>query len=617
MLYISQTVLHEIETMIAAHPPERGGMLFGPPKQEIISRFLFDEWAETTSVTYRPSDTITRRIQEIEVQEGLEFKGVIHSHPGGFDRPSTQDQHELNVGLQLNPHLPFYLAPIVTNIAEDAKSHEILIEGGKVSFFCAYRKKGGGIYLKPIPTEIIVPTTMEVPNYMERDLERICQEFGGMDQPEVFRTTMAGVGVWAGKVLLDGNLELIFLFNELYPALPPLLLVKQDGKDTEQIQITWELELPAEERLLVALRKVFTPPGPYRKVYGPSNGESFTENGELAQLAGWSAHYSGQDIQAKGETIINGLFARSGSLLSKNIRQKRALVVGAGSVGSYLAEQLVRSGVGKICLVDPDHVEAANISRTVYDFTDVQKPKVEALARHLLSINPLLEISLSSANLLDFAPSELYSLIRRADLVIAATDDPKAQRTLNHFAYACGVPSIFIGLYEGAQGGEVILSVSEKTPCYLCATLSRHAIEEETKTVHSTTDYGTGRLRGETALAADIHHVSSAAVKMALTLLLPRDSEASLTRFLDDAVAGGLTYLTLSMVPNYWFYPEIFNEVAGQYAYQGVWLSPTRRANCPVCGESEHREDPLRTSLRGPSAENLRAAGRRNAQPEA
>jgi hypothetical protein len=69
-----------------------------------------------------------------------------------------------------------------------------------------------------------------------------------------------------------------------------------------------------------------------------------------------------------------------------------------------------------------------------------------------------------------------------------------------------------------------------------------------------------------------------------------------------------MTYLTLSTVPRYWFYPRLFGDVPGQGAYQAVWLSPLRAADCPVCGAAEARVDPCQVPLRAPSREALEAA---------
>lgn len=61
MLYISESVLHFIQTEIANHPPERSGAILGPVGQPIITRFHFDldEEAQTSSASYLPSPQLT------------------------------------------------------------------------------------------------------------------------------------------------------------------------------------------------------------------------------------------------------------------------------------------------------------------------------------------------------------------------------------------------------------------------------------------------------------------------------------------------------------------------------------------------------------------------------
>ncbi len=240
----------------------------------------------------------------------------------------------------------------------------------------------------------------------------------------------------------------------------------------------------------------------------------------------------------------------------------------------------------------------------MYTVEDVERPKTEALARRLLAAVPALRLSLHPVPVEDLAPADLDALVRSADLVVAATDDPGAQRALDRFAYARGRPALFVGLYAGAEGGEVIATVPERTPCFLCATRARHAVERAQGRVERPTDYGAGRLAAEPALGADIQHVASAAVKLALSLLLPGGKLGALA---EGIVGEGTPYLTLSTVPRYWFYPGIFRDVPGQGAYQSVWLSPVRQAGCPVCGESAARVDPLRVPLRAPSREALAA----------
>ena len=66
----------------------------------------------------------------------------------------------------------------------------------------------------------------------------------------------------------------------------------------------------------------------------------------------------------------------------------RIHIVGCGSVGSTVAENLVRCGVTNLTLWDFDHVEAHNIVNQMFRQKDIGKPKVEALADILTEINP-------------------------------------------------------------------------------------------------------------------------------------------------------------------------------------------------------------------------------------
>lgn len=66
----------------------------------------------------------------------------------------------------------------------------------------------------------------------------------------------------------------------------------------------------------------------------------------------------------------------------------RIHIVGCGSVGSTLAENLARCGVTRMTLWDFDTVEAHNIVNQMFRQQDVGKPKVEALKDILMDINP-------------------------------------------------------------------------------------------------------------------------------------------------------------------------------------------------------------------------------------
>lgn len=63
-------------------------------------------------------------------------------------------------------------------------------------------------------------------------------------------------------------------------------------------------------------------------------------------------------------------------------------IIGCGSVGSTVAENLARLGITKFALYDFDHVEAHNIANQMFVHSDIKSAKVEATKRIITSINP-------------------------------------------------------------------------------------------------------------------------------------------------------------------------------------------------------------------------------------
>lgn len=76
------------------------------------------------------------------------------------------------------------------------------------------------------------------------------------------------------------------------------------------------------------------------------------------------------------------------------LKNSNILIVGTGGVGSFAAEFIVRSGVGKLTIVDGDDVDNTNINRQLPALkSTVGKQKVEVMADRLKDINPELELT--------------------------------------------------------------------------------------------------------------------------------------------------------------------------------------------------------------------------------
>jgi tRNA A37 threonylcarbamoyladenosine dehydratase len=94
---------------------------------------------------------------------------------------------------------------------------------------------------------------------------------------------------------------------------------------------------------------------------------------------------------------VNPAFQRlsllAGTEMTDHLSRVHVMIFGVGGVGSWCAEALARSAVGRLTIVDSDVVCVTNINRQVEATTaTVGEFKVDALKRRLLEINPLCEV---------------------------------------------------------------------------------------------------------------------------------------------------------------------------------------------------------------------------------
>lgn len=92
-----------------------------------------------------------------------------------------------------------------------------------------------------------------------------------------------------------------------------------------------------------------------------------------------------------------GNFSRSERLLGplgmERLAQSHVLLLGVGGVGSFVAEALVRSGLGELSLVDPDEVTPSNLNRQLPALeSTIGLSKLDVMAERLLDINPDLKL---------------------------------------------------------------------------------------------------------------------------------------------------------------------------------------------------------------------------------
>jgi tRNA A37 threonylcarbamoyladenosine dehydratase len=116
----------------------------------------------------------------------------------------------------------------------------------------------------------------------------------------------------------------------------------------------------------------------------------------------------------------------------------RVMVFGLGGVGSWCAEALVRSGVGRIDLVDSDTVCITNINRQIQaNSATVGQYKTEALRARLLGINPRCE-AVVFGRVFSRETADSFG-IAGADYCIDAIDSLTHKLDLIEYAAAAGI----------------------------------------------------------------------------------------------------------------------------------------------------------------------------------
>ncbi|OMF15333.1 thiamine biosynthesis protein ThiF [Paenibacillus amylolyticus] len=148
------------------------------------------------------------------------------------------------------------------------------------------------------------------------------------------------------------------------------------------------------------------------------------------------------------------------------LKGSRVLIVGAGALGTGIAETLVRSGVGHITIVDRDYVEWSNLQRQqLYVEQDAieRMPKAMAAEKRLSDINSTVHVE---GKVLDVRVDELEELVQHADLIMDATDNFDTRLLINDMAQKYRIPWI----YGGCVGsyGITYTFMPGDTPCLNC-----------------------------------------------------------------------------------------------------------------------------------------------------
>ncbi len=161
------------------------------------------------------------------------------------------------------------------------------------------------------------------------------------------------------------------------------------------------------------------------------------------------------------------LFAGIGPDGQQRLASASVAIIGCGAMGSALANNLARAGVGRLRVIDRDFVEVNNLQRqTLYDEADAADatPKAVAAANRLRAVNGAIEIEPVVS---DFTADNALELLDGVDLALDGTDNFEARYLLNDACLKLGIPWIYSGVI--AAYGVSMTVLPHETACLRCA----------------------------------------------------------------------------------------------------------------------------------------------------
>jgi molybdopterin/thiamine biosynthesis adenylyltransferase len=147
--------------------------------------------------------------------------------------------------------------------------------------------------------------------------------------------------------------------------------------------------------------------------------------------------------------------------------KKKVLVVGAGSLGSYIVFELVKNGASHVKIYDGDKLEEENVLRWAFGGIGKGSNKATAVSLLLNLLHPEVNVEAVSKNIDEKALIEEAS---QADLIIftvgSSDEQLKFNRTLK--ATQCSVPVVYVWLEAGGVYSHILIVNYQRTGCFEC-----------------------------------------------------------------------------------------------------------------------------------------------------
>jgi molybdopterin/thiamine biosynthesis adenylyltransferase len=155
-----------------------------------------------------------------------------------------------------------------------------------------------------------------------------------------------------------------------------------------------------------------------------------------------------------------------GILGQKKILSSKVLIIGAGGLGSPVAEFLSRAGIGSVGIVDDDKVSLSNLHRqSLYNTSDIGKFKVKVAKDKIKKINPSTKVTIYKIRL---DKINFKRIINNYDYIVDGSDNFTTKFLLNDLCLKFK-KTLVVGAISKFDGHIFTFSFKDnKVPCLRC-----------------------------------------------------------------------------------------------------------------------------------------------------
>ena len=143
------------------------------------------------------------------------------------------------------------------------------------------------------------------------------------------------------------------------------------------------------------------------------------------------------------------------------LKNSSVLCLGAGGLGSSVLIYLAAAGIGKIGIVDNDHVEKSNLQRQIVHETNaIGNLKIDSAKKRIIGLNPNIEVITFNTRI---TTENVLEIIQEFDIICDCSDNFGTRYLINDACLIINKPLVF-GSVQGFEGQVSVFNLNKKSP---------------------------------------------------------------------------------------------------------------------------------------------------------